>query len=227
MQAAMTFFSDGGFFMWPISLMMLLGTIFVLERFYMLFFVYYADGAALMQKIQRLILDNNIDEAIKVCNSKKRATIYQIFKAALVSYDRPPEEIQDHMQVAAASVLPKLQTRMPYISTIANVATLLGLLGTVMGLIMTFQAVGAVEGSQKQTLLATGISTALNTTAFGLFVAVPCSLAYGYLLNRINTMMDEIEHYSGRLLILIKTGSQYFEYEQKNAAPVAEKEVKE
>lgn len=206
-----TIFNDGGFFMYPIALLLILGFIIIVERTYTILFVYKADGAKLMQKIQRLILDNNIDEAVKLCNSKKHAAIYQVFKAAMVSSDRPIEEIQDHIEVANMAVIPKLQERMPYLSTIANVATLLGLLGTIIGLIQTFEAVGAVEGSQKQLLLSAGISTAMNTTAFGLIVAIPCSLTYGFLLNKINTIIDEIEHYSGRLLILLRTGSQYFE----------------
>lgn len=206
-----TIFNDGGFFMYPIALLLILGFIIIVERTYAILFVYKADGAKLMQRIQRLVLDNNIDEAVKLCNSKKHAAIYQVFKAAMVSSDRPIEEIQDHIEVANMAVIPKLQERMPYLSTIANVATLLGLLGTIIGLIQTFEAVGAVEGSQKQLLLSAGISTAMNTTAFGLIVAIPCSLTYGFLLNKINTIIDEIEHYSGRLLILLRTGSQYFE----------------
>ncbi len=204
-------FRDGGFFMYPIALLLIAGTIIIVERIYAILFVYQADGGSLMQKVQRLILDNNIDDAVKLCSSRKQAAIYQVFKAALVSADRPVEEIQDHMEVANMAVIPKLQSRMPYLFTIANVATLLGLLGTIVGLITTFQAVGAVEGSQKQMLLSEGISTAMNTTAFGLIVAIPCSLVYGFLFNRINSIVDEVEHYSGRLLILLRTGSQYFE----------------
>jgi biopolymer transport protein ExbB/TolQ len=212
MEFLINAFNDGGAFMYPIGCLLLIGILIIIERAYAILFLYNADGAILMQKIQRLLLDNNIDEAVKVCNSKKHAAIYQVFKAAIVSYDRPFEEIQDHVEVANLSVIPKFQQRMPYLSTIANVATLLGLLGTIIGLIKTFEAVGAVEGSQKQLLLSAGISTAMNTTAFGLVVAIPCSLAYGYFYNRINTIIDEVEHYSGRLLILLRTGSQYFEY---------------
>ena len=222
----LTIYNDGGFFMHPIAILLVLGFLIIIERTYAIIFVYKADGAKLMQRIQRLVLDNNIDEAVKLCNSKKRAAIYQIFKAAMVSSDRPIEEIQDHIEVANMAVIPKLQERMPYLSTIANVATLLGLLGTIIGLIQTFEAVGAVEGSQKQLLLSAGISTAMNTTAFGLIVAIPCSLAYGFLLNKINTIIDEIEHYSGRLLILLRTGSQYFETDSKPIAAQKEQESK-
>ena len=163
-----------------------------------------------MQKIQRLILENNLEEAVKVCNANKNSALHHIFQAALVNAQSSFEEIQDHVEVAKLAVMPKLQERMAYLFTIANVATLLGLLGTVMGLIRTFDAVGAVEGAQKQLLLSSGIATALNTTAFGLLVAVPCLMVYGFLFNRINSTMDNIEHYSARLLVLLRTGSEYF-----------------
>lgn len=227
MESIISNFADGGIFMWPLLILLITGSVIIVERMYMILFVYQADGAPLMQKVQRLLLDNNIDEAVKLCNSKKRAAIYQIFKAALVSADRPVDEIKDHMEVANLSIIPKLQQRMPYLFTIANVATLLGLLGTIVGLIKTFEAVGAVEGSQKQLLLSAGISTAMNTTAFGLVVAIPCSMVYGYLYNRINTIIDEIEHYSGRLLILLRTGSQYFQYTDEDGEDAAEIDIKD
>lgn len=183
----------------------------IIERVYMILFVYESNAATLMQRVQRLVLENNIDEAIKVCNTRRNAVIYQIFKAALVNAHRPFDEVQDYVEVAKLAAIPKLQKRMTYLFTLGNVATLLGLLGTVIGLVRTFSGVGALEASQKQALLSSGISTALNATAFGLIVAVPCMFTYGFLFNRINQIIDEIEHYSARLLMLLKTGSEYFE----------------
>ena len=183
----------------------------IIERVYMILFVYESNATTLMQRVQRLVLENNIDEAIKVCNTRKNAVIYQIFKAALTNAHRPFDEVQDYVEVAKLGAIPMLQKRMMYLFTLGNVATLLGLLGTVIGLVRTFSGVGALEASQKQAMLSSGISTALNSTAFGLLVAVPCMFAYGFLFNRINQIIDEIEHYSARLLMLLKTGSEYFE----------------
>jgi len=177
----------------------------------MILYFYQSNAAELMQKLHRLILENNIEEAVKLCNSKKNAALNQVLKAALVNVDRPFDEIQDHVEVATLAVVPQLQNRMPYLFTIANTATLLGLLGTVVGLIATFEAVGAVESSQKQTLLSAGISTAMNTTAFGLLVAIPCMLVYGFLFNRINRIVDDIQHYSGQVLLMLRAGGDYFE----------------
>lgn len=205
------FFQQGGLFMWPIAIMLVLGSLVIAERVYFIIFKYYANGSRLYQEVQKCIIDNNVEGAINLCNSNKEAPIYLVFKAALLNADRPHEEIQDNVEVANLEVVPKLQKRLNYLSTIANVATLLGLLGTIVGLVQTFEAVGAVDASQKQSLLSVGISTAMNTTAFGLIVAIPCLLAHGYLFNRINSIVDEIEHFSARLLVLLRTGRGYFE----------------
>ncbi len=211
MDKLITYFQEGGLIMWPVLILLIIGWTVIAERIYMVLFVYNADGAMLMQKLQRLILDNNLNEAIKLCNSNKKAAVYQVLKAALVNADRPFEELQGHVEVATLGVVPKLQHRMTYLFSIANTATLIGLLGTVVGLIETFGAVAVVEGSQKQEMISGGIATALNATAFGLFVAIPCMLAYGFLYNRINGVIDDVEHYSARLLMLLRTGREYFE----------------
>lgn len=211
MSFIINFIQGGGFWMYPIAVLLVLGSVVVAERLYFIMIKYNANGARLFQQVQKCIIENNIEGAINLCNSNKEAPIYQVFKAALLNADRPHEEIQDNVEVANLEVIPKLQMRMSYLTTIANVATLLGLLGTIVGLVQTFEAVGAVEASQKQQLLSVGISTAMNTTAFGLIVAIPCSLAFGFLFNRINMMINEIEHYSARLLMLLHTGRGYFE----------------
>ncbi|MGE0615225.1 MAG: MotA/TolQ/ExbB proton channel family protein [Bacteriovoracia bacterium] len=213
-------FQAGGIFMYPLAALMVIGSIVIIERLYMILFVYKANAASLMQRVQRLVLDNNIEEAVKLCNRKKKAAVYQVFKAALVNADRPFEEIREHVEVANMAVIPKLQSRVPYLFTIGNVATLLGLLGTVVGLVMTFKFVNhdVVEASDKQKLLTIGISTALNCTAFGLIVAIPCMLVYGFLFNKINTIVDELDHYSGKLLLLLRTGGQYFDHFNSESA---------
>ncbi|MBL7663490.1 MAG: MotA/TolQ/ExbB proton channel family protein [Bacteriovoracaceae bacterium] len=217
MMFLINFFQAGGFWMWPILGMFILGSIVIAERVYYIMFKYDADGAKLFQQVQKCIIDNNIDDALKLCNSNKNAPIYLVFKAALMNADRPFDEIQDQVEVANLEVIPKLQMRVSFLYTIANVATLIGLLGTIIGLVATFEAVGSVEASQKQVLLSLGISTAMNTTAFGLIVAIPCMLTYGYLFNKINMIVDEVDHFSARLLVLLRTGSGYFEnFSSKN-----------
>lgn len=227
LQFMQKFFVEGGeVFMGCILILLFLGIAVIAERLYMILFVYSGNAAGLMNRVQRFILDNNMEEAVKLCNSNKHSAVYQIFRAALIHADRPFDQIQNHVEVTTLGVVPKLQARLSYLFTIANVATLLGLLGTIFGLTHTFSAVGMLEGSQKQAALSAGISTAMNTTAFGLIVAIPCMLAYGFLYNKINQIIDEIEHYSARLLLLLQTGSQYFDQFKDDGSSTTEQTPK-
>lgn len=228
MDFLIKFFQSGGIWMYPIALLLVAGSVVIAERIYFIAFKYRANGAKLFQQVQKCIMDNNVEGAINLCNSNKDAPIYLVFKAALMNADRPHEEMQDQVEVANLEVIPKLQKRLSYLTTIANVATLMGLLGTIVGLVQTFEAVGAVEASQKQQLLSVGISTAMNTTAFGLIVAIPCTLVFGYLHNAINGVIDEVEHYSARLMVLLRTGSGYFENfsHEGNVSTMQEPKVK-
>jgi len=96
-------------------------------------------------------------------------------------------------------VLPPLERRTSYLPILANVATLLGLLGTIIGVIQAFAAVSAADPSQKATLLAHGISVALNMTAFGLIVAVPLILSYAFLQSGTTKIIDSLDQYSTKL----------------------------
>ena len=211
MEKLVLYFHHGGLIMYPLAAMFLCGMACIIERMYMILFVYKSNSTALMKKLQRMVLEGNIEEAIKLCNSRKDAALHKVLKAGLMNADKPFEEIQEHVQVAISGVVPKLQHRMPYLFTIGNTATLLGLMGTVFGLITTFEAVGAVEGSQKQALLSAGISEAMSATAFGLLTAVPTMAVYGYLMNHINTIVDDVEHYAGQLLVMLRTGGEYYD----------------
>jgi len=96
--------------------------------------------------------------------------------------------------------LPALSRRLPYLSMLANVATLLGLLGTIFGLTTAFAAVGAADPSQRSAFLAAGISQALNTTAFGLMVAVPAMIAHSFLVGRVEGIVEQIDEVSVKLV---------------------------
>jgi biopolymer transport protein ExbB/TolQ len=197
--------------MWGLTIMLFTSIVIIAERVYMLLFKYKTNAATLMQKVQRLIMDNNIEGAVRLCSANKDSVLHQIFKAGLVNAHRPVEEIQDFVEVAKLGVIPKLQSRLSYLFMFGNVATLLGLLGTVFGLVVSFSGAKSVEASQKQLMLTAGISSALTATFFGLMVAIPCMFFYGFLFNRVNHMVDEIEHYSARLIMLLRTGSEYFD----------------
>jgi biopolymer transport protein ExbB/TolQ len=103
------------------------------------------------------------------------------------------------MELAAMSELPKLEKRTNYLSLLANIATLLGLLGTIFGLIDSFKAVTAADASQKAALLAQGIAVAMNTTAFGLVVAIPTLVVYSILNERSGAVVNEINENVARI----------------------------
>ena len=193
------FFMEGGFFMYPVLLVAALGTAIVIERT-----LYIprasANGETLWKQIQTFLAAQNIEDAIKLCQSSRRP-IYHVLLAGLKAAKLSPmrEPIQRSVEVAMVEVLPPLERRTSYLPILANVATLLGLLGTIIGGIGAFAAVSAADPSQKATLLARGISIALNMTAFGLIVAVPLILFYAFLQSGTTKIVDSIDQYSTKL----------------------------
>lgn len=110
-----------------------------------------------------------------------------------------PTDVQHAMEVAAMAEIPKIEKRTSYLSLLANIATLLGLLGTIFGLIDSFAAVTNADASQKAALLASGIAVAMNTTAFGLIVSIPTLIFYSMLNERITAITDEINENAARI----------------------------
>jgi biopolymer transport protein ExbB/TolQ len=106
-----------------------------------------------------------------------------------------------------AETVPQYTRRLHYLSMLANVATLMGLLGTIHGLILSFQAVATADPAMKQTLLANGISVSMYTTALGLAVAIPLMVCYSFLVSRQNILVEQLQEKCGKLTELL-TGSQ-------------------
>src|SRR4051794_40933887 len=100
MEKLVLYFHHGGLIIYPLAAMFLSGMACIIERMYMILFVYKSNSTALMKKMQRLVLEGNIEEAIKLCNSRKDAALHKVLKAGLMNADKPFEEIQEHVQVA-------------------------------------------------------------------------------------------------------------------------------
>ena len=115
------------------------------------------------------------------------------------------DEIANAMQYAALSAIPKVTKVVPFLGTTANVATLLGLLGTIFGLIRSFGAAANATGGEKQKLLASGIAEALTATSFGLSTALLCLFAYGLLMMKQQSIVDDINKNSAKLEDLLYT----------------------
>lgn len=201
MGAVAKFYSEGGAWMHPILGMSIIGLGVIIERFIFLYFKYNINAAAFMAQIQKLVMANNIDRAIKLCNAAPSAALPKVVKAGLTRANKGPEEIQNAVEEATLEIVPVVTKRTTVLAQIANIATLLGLLGTILGLITAFEALGNenVPPDERTKLLAKGISMAMNTTAFGLIVAIPCLGAQVFLASVTKKIIDEIDHYSVKL----------------------------
>jgi len=175
----------------------------MIERFFFILIRYNINGPAFMAQIQKLINAGNVDRALQLCNAAPNAALSRVLKAGLSRANESERKIQDAVDEVALEILPKLQKRTNYLQMIANVATLLGLLGTVMGIIIAFKAVAEVDPSMKQTVLTKGIAVALYTTAFGLIVAIPCMVAHSMIAAKTIKIIDEIDEYSVKLINLL------------------------
>lgn len=179
------------------------GIAFVVERVIRLYTTYYVDGASFMFEVQKYILANDLDGAIRLCNGANRAALPKVIKAGLQRASRDDEQIQNAIDAASLEVVPKLEKRLNYLALIANIATLLGLLGTITGLIQTFAALEALDPAKKQELLSRGIAEAMNCTAFGLIVAISTMVLHGILTTRATRIIEDIDEFGVKLLDLL------------------------
>lgn len=196
-------FQQGGFWMIPIAVAFMLSIAFTIERLMRLFFQLNIDGASFMAEIQKYILANDLDGAIRVCNGAGNSALARVIKAGLQRASRDDQQIQNAIDAASLEMIPKLERRIPYLALIANIATLLGLLGTISGLIKSFAAVALADPSQRQTILANGIAEAMNATAFGLITAIFSMVAHSILTNRATKILEEIDEFGVKLLDLL------------------------
>jgi biopolymer transport protein ExbB len=203
LQSAARFYVDGGWWMHPITLVSVIGVAIAIERFIALFFRLNINAQVFMAQIQKLVLANNIDRAIKLCNSAPNAALARVIKAALTKANRGEIEIIHSVEEATLDVVPLITKRTSSLNAVANVATLLGLLGTIMGLIDAFAAVATAPPDQKSQMLTAAISVSMNTTGMGLFVAIPIIAVYVYLNNTTKKILDEIDQYSVKIQNLL------------------------
>jgi biopolymer transport protein ExbB/TolQ len=201
MDGIANFYKLGGDWMHPILAMSIIGLAIMIERFIFLYFKYNINAGAFMAQIQKLVMANNIDRAIKLCSAAPSAALPRVIKAGLMRANKGPEEIQNAVEEATLEIVPIVTKRTTVLQQIANIATLLGLLGTILGLIAAFDALKNpnIPADQRQSMLAGGIAMAMNTTVFGLIVAIPCLVAQVFLTSVTKKIIDEIDQYSVRL----------------------------
>jgi biopolymer transport protein ExbB/TolQ len=186
---------DGGAWMIPILIVAVFAMAIAFERLFYILFRANINSTAFMAQIQKLIMANNIDRAIKLCNAEPHAALPRVVKAGLTRANRTEKEIENAIDEATLEVGPRVNKRTSYLSMLANIATLCGLLGTIWGLIMAFQGVATASAETKQTVLAAGISMAMYTTAGGLMVAIPTLLIHSIVLSKSNKVLDDVDQY--------------------------------
>jgi biopolymer transport protein ExbB/TolQ len=192
-------FRDGGIWMYLILVMSIFAIGIIIERFIFLFFKYNINATAFMAQIQKLVMAGNVDRAIKLCNAAPSAALPKVVKAGLTRANKGEVAIQNAIEEATLEVVPMITRRTPALLAIANVATLLGLLGTIIGLIEAFDSLENAAPEDRQRLLAGGIALAMNTTAFGLIVAIPTMLGHLFLSGIAKKIVDEVDQYSVKL----------------------------
>lgn len=199
MSAIAAAFRDGGIWMYIILAVSIISIGITIERFIFLFFKYSVNAEPFMAQIQKLVMANNIDRAIKLCNAQPSAALPRVIKAGLTRANKGEVEIQNAIEEATLEVVPLVQKRTPVLQALANIATLLGLLGTIIGLIEAFEALESATAENRQKMLARGISLAMNTTAFGLVVAIPTLVFHLVLSSMTKKILDEIDMHSVKL----------------------------
>ena len=198
-----SFFQDGGVFMYPIVLVFALGVTIAIERY---LYLSLAGGTnrRVWKQLMPLIGGGKYKEAFAVA-AKSKASIGKILSYGLsrLKSARQRDDIEKAMEESLMEVMPRLEKRTHYLATFANLATLLGLLGTIIGLINAFTAVSNVNPAEKADLLSASISVAMNTTAFGLMVAIPLLLIHALLQTKTTELVDSLEMASVKFLNVI------------------------
>ena len=188
-----SFFSTGGLFMYPILIVFAFGVAIAVERFVTLSMV-TNKNQAVWEKVQPLLDGGEFEEARELTNEDD-STISQVLNMGLSLQGavRRREDIEIAMEESMMEIVPRLEKRTPYVALASSIATLLGLLGTIMGLIQAFTAVANANPAEKADLLSASISVAMNTTAFGLMVAIPLLVVHAILTSKTGDIVDSLE----------------------------------
>lgn len=188
----------GGPVMWPIFIISVVALAFIIERAIALRRAKINVNEFLAKIRQALVKNRSIRDAIKICELY-RGPVASIMKAGLLKYGQPREDVEKTIENAALYEMGRLERGLPVLATASNIAPLLGFLGTVTGMINSFDALAA-QGLSNPGAVAAGISEALITTAAGLIVAIPVQLCYNYYNSKINRFVRDIETSTNMLL---------------------------
>lgn len=203
MMAVLHFIKEAGFFGILIILTGFVSVYFIYERIKVLYFDYGMDVSDFANRIQASIASKKVDEAILLSAQLEKKPMARAFKTILEKADRDDETIFQAHDNAMSEVIPLYSKKLHYLSMLANVATMIGLLGTISGLISSFKAVASADAALKQQLLSSGIAESLNTTLLGLVVAIPSMVFFSILSSRQNQLIEQTTEKCGKLTELL------------------------
>ena len=209
-------FEEGGWGMYLILFWQVLAIGIIVER---AIYLYKAsiNREVFLATMQKCILAGDIGRAIKLC-SAAQAPLARIVKAGLMKVNRPDAEVQAARDEAALVELPKIEHRTPLLALFANLAMLSGLLGTVTGLIIAFGAVANADASSKATMLAKGISEAMNCTAFGLISAIIALIGFAVHNNKTQKLLDDVNAATVQVVNLVINNRSKIHLDDSQAA---------
>jgi len=193
MNSAVNFFRDGGFFLYPLALIFVVGVAISVERF-----IYLSretsKNRSLWDEITPLLQQGNFRQALTAAQgSDAQVATVMKYGIARVASARRREDIEKAMEESMLEIVPRLEKRTHYLSSLANIGMLIGLLGTIIGLIGAFSAVATANPAEKANLLSAAISVAMNNTASGLFVAITLLLTHMFLEAKTTALIDSLE----------------------------------
>jgi biopolymer transport protein ExbB len=203
LETLVKFFQTGGAFMYPILIVFAIGTAIAVERYIKLMTI-RNQNRKVWSDVHPILQQGDFDQARGILKEDESA-IGGLLNMGLSRQGsvRRRDDIEIAMEESMMEIIPQLEKRTPYVALFSNIATLLGLLGTIMGLIEAFTAVANADPAEKADLLSASISVAMNTTAFGLMVAIPLLIVHANLSSRTTEIVDSLEMASVKTLNLI------------------------
>jgi len=218
------FFQKGGLFMYPIMLVFAVGVAITVERWLQLSRT-QSVNSKMWDLVNPVLAEGEFEKAREMVN-KDESNMAKMLEMGLARQGavRRREDIEIAMEESMMEIIPQLEKRTPYVALLANIATLLGLLGTIMGLIEAFTAVANANPAEKADLLSASISVAMNTTAFGLMSAIPLLLFHAMLTSTTGQIVDSMEMASVKALNSISDFNKRF-FEAKAEFPVENHQV--
>lgn len=205
----------GYMFMWVLLVVGVCGLAVAIDRAWYLTTRSGFKAELFIKEILANIRKDDIPAALNVCKKAGKMALAQVVSAGLNDANQGGERIRNTVDEATLKVIPQLEKRTGYLATIGNVATLLGLMGTIYGLILSFAAVGkpGIDAAEKSTLLASGIAAAMNTTFTGLLVAIPSIVLFAFFRAKTQRVIDEIDEHSLRVVnVLVEKSYRTHKY---------------